>query len=345
MRKPGRVDPARGAQVRERRALARGAVVRVAVLGAGKLGSAMVTRLSDRAEGARASAGPPGAHARGAPRAAPVEVVVWTRTADRARPLGRLPHVQLAATPAECVRDAHFVLGVLADGAATRSALHGRAGALAVMAAARRPPLFVDASTSGRRAALELAELLAGAGVGYVDAAMSGTVGPALRGELVALVGGAPSAVRRARPLLDLLCRRVIHAGAVGQGQALKVVLNGVGAHHFVAFASMLALGERAGLPRAALVDAFTTGAFASPSYVGKRGKALARDWSSPDFSLRLAQKDVALNLELQREVGLALPVVRALARTIDAAVAEGLGDRDLFGIEELFERRARAPE
>lgn len=325
MRKPGRVDQTRR-------------VRRVAVLGAGKLGSAMVTRLSGFAGRAGLTQGERPA---GAASAASVEIVVWTRTAGRAGPLGHLPGVRLAATPGECVQDAHFVLGVLADGAATRAVLEGRGGALAVMAAARRPPLFVDASTSGRRAALRLASALAGAGVGYVDAAMSGTVGPALRGELVALVGGSAANVRRARPLLDLLCRRVIHAGAVGQGQALKVVLNGVGAHHFVAFASMLALGERAGLSRSVLVDAFTTGAFASPSYVGKRDKALAREWGAPDFSLRLAQKDVALNLELQREVGLSLSVVRALARTIDAAVAEGLGEDDLFGIEELFTRAA----
>ena len=88
------------------------------------------------------------------------------------------------------------------------------------------------------------------------------------------------------------------------------------------------------------LLDAFTTGAFASPSYVGKKDKALARAYGDPDFTLRLARKDAALNLELQREVGLSLPVVKALARAMDAAVAEGLGEGDLFGIEEHFRRR-----
>ncbi len=137
------------------------------------------------------------------------------------------------------------------------------------------------------------------------------------------------------------MCARLIHAGGVGQGQALKVVLNGVGSHHFVAFASMLALGERAGLPREAIIDAFTSGAFASPSYVGKRAKMLARDYA-PEFALTLAKKDIGLVVEPRaRGSGSRLPVLRApLAAEIEGGVDEGLGDDDLFGIERRFAKR-----
>jgi 3-hydroxyisobutyrate dehydrogenase-like beta-hydroxyacid dehydrogenase len=98
----------------------------------------------------------------------------------------------------------------------------------------------------------------------------------------------------------------------------------------------MLALGERAGLARDTLVEAFTTGAFASPSYRHKAPKVLARDWS-PEFSLELALKDGALNVALQEEVGMVLPVQRAIAREVAQAVAQGLGPEDLFAIEKYF--------
>ncbi len=130
--------------------------------------------------------------------------------------------------------------------------------------------------------------------------------------------------------------------GGVGQGQALKVLLNGIGAHHFVAFASMLVLGERAGLTREVLVDAFTNGAFASPSYVGKRAKVLAHDFT-PEFSLGLALKDAELNVELQDEVGLPLEVLRAIARVLEQAVADGLGEEDLYAVEKWFARKQPA--
>jgi 3-hydroxyisobutyrate dehydrogenase-like beta-hydroxyacid dehydrogenase len=163
-------------------------------------------------------------------------------------------------------------------------------------------------------------------------------VRPARSGELVALMGGSMRSVERVRPVLAALCKRIIHAGGVGQGQALKVVLNGIGAHHFVAFTSMLALGERAGLARDVLLDAFTTGAFATPSYVGKRDKLLARDFT-PDFALALALKDCILNGALQDEVGLQLPVVRAIRRDIEGGVAEGLGELDLFALEKHYDK------
>ena len=175
-------------------------------------------------------------------------------------------------------------------------------------------------------------------GTRFVDAPVSGSVRPARSGELVALMGGSLRSIERVRPVLAVLCKKLIHAGGVGQGQALKVVLNGIGAHHFVAFTSMLALGERAGLARDVLLDAFTTGSFATPSYVGKRDKLLARDFT-PDFALALALKDCLLNGALQDEVGLHLPVVRAILRDVEGGVAEGLGELNLFALEKHYDK------
>ena len=151
---------------------------------------------------------------------------------------------------------------------------------------------------------------------------MSGTVGPAERGELVAFLGARVGDLPKIEPVLALLCKRVLHVGDVGQGQAMKVVLNSLGTHHFVAFASMLALGERAGLRRDTIVDAFTTGAFASPSYVGKKPKVLVRDYS-PEFTLALALKDAKLGEALGAEVGIDLPVMRDLVREESSRASE----------------------
>jgi 3-hydroxyisobutyrate dehydrogenase-like beta-hydroxyacid dehydrogenase len=94
---------------------------------------------------------------------------------------------------------------------------------------------------------------------------------------------------------------------------------------------------------RETIVDAFTSGAFASPSYIGKRAKVLARDWS-PEFSLALSLKDAQLNVELQDEVGMRLDVLRAIARAVKSAVASGLGEEDLYAIEKWFAASAAPP-
>jgi 3-hydroxyisobutyrate dehydrogenase len=228
---------------------------------------------------------------------------------------------------------------MLSDAASLQAVLEGPHGVLATYAAERRSPrpVIIDMSTIGRAAAVKIGFRVEQNGARFVDAPVSGSVQPAGKGELVALVGGGVRSVERVRPVLEALCRKVIHAGPVGQGQALKVVLNGVGAHHLVGFTSMLALGERAGLARDVLLDAFTTGAFATPSYIGKRNKLLARDYT-PEFSLALALKDVALNVALQHECQVALPVLRAIVSDLERGVSNGLGELDLFALEKQYE-------
>lgn len=264
---------------------------------------------------------------------------VWSRTAGTAK---TLTGAHSATSPADAVRGAAVIVTMLSDAAALEAVLPSILEGIAAEHGARggsKPklrPVLVDMSTIGRRAAIEIGKRVEASGARFVDAPVSGTVRPASRGELVALVGGSVRSVERARPVLDGLCKKVIHAGAIGQGQALKVVLNGIGAHHLIAFASMLALGEKAGLARDILLDAFTTGAFATPSYVGKRDKLLARDFT-PEFSLDLALKDVALNVQLQHECGMKLPVLRAIVAELERAVGIGLGGLDLFAIEKAY--------
>ncbi len=289
----------------------------VALLGLGAMGRPMAARLVD--------AGFP--------------LRVWNRTKSTMKSVfGATP----CATPRECARGADIVVTMVSDGEALASLLEGPDGVLSAFAAEKRKPrpVLVDMSTVGRRATLLVAKRAEEHGARFVDAPVSGSVGPAGRGELVALVGGTVRSVERARPVLETLCKKMIHAGGVGQGQALKTVLNGLGAHHLVAFTSMLALGESAGLARDVILDAFTNGAFATPSYVGKRDKVLARDYA-PEFSLALALKDCRLAAELSAEVGVDLPVHRAIVADVEAGVLEDdLGELDLFALEKHYSQR-----
>jgi 3-hydroxyisobutyrate dehydrogenase-like beta-hydroxyacid dehydrogenase len=268
--------------------------------------------------------------------AATFPLTVWNRTRSRADALSGVA-ARIASTPHDAARGASIVVTCVADARALEELLSGERGLLAGLDPGA---VVVDMSTIGRGAAREAARAVEGAGGTFVDAPVSGSVGPATRGELLALVGGSDADVARVTPVLRTMCSRILRAGGVGQGQALKVVLNGLGTYHFVAFASMLALGERAGLTREALLDAFTSGAFSTPSYVAKRARVLARDYGKPDFTLALALKDGALNVALQEEVGLPLPVQREMAREVAQAIGEGLGEDDLYGLERYFNSR-----
>jgi 3-hydroxyisobutyrate dehydrogenase-like beta-hydroxyacid dehydrogenase len=257
-----------------------------------------------------------------------MSVAVWNRSGVR----GKLARFA-ASSPREAARGARFVVTMVADAHALAAVARGRNG---ILVGIERRATWVEMSTVGRPIALELARSTRERGAWFVDAPVSGTLGPAERGELVAFVGGD---AKRAAPILRALCRRAIHAGAVGQGQALKVAVNGLGAHHLVAFATMLAVAERAGLRRRVVLDAFTTGAFASPSYVGKKAKVLARRYD-PEFTLDLTLKDARLATAMARAVGMSVPVLARVTREIGRGVEAGLGPRDLFALEMLYSRQ-----
>jgi len=273
----------------------------------------------------------------GAPMAANIArkgfpLQVWNRHHERAHVLAPLG-AKVRSSPAECVAGARVIVTMLRDEAVLLNVLSRADG---VLSGLEKDAVVVDMSTVGRAAALKAAQLVRDAGGRFVDAPVSGSVIPAERGELLALVGGRLNDVTRAQPVIMAMCKRLLHAGDVGQGQALKVLVNGIGTQHLVAFTSMLVLGERAGLARRTLLEAFTSGAFASPSYVNKKEKLLAKDYSS-EFSLELTLKDTQLNVELQQEVGLPLPVHREALRAIEKAVEDGLGPEDLFALEKFY--------
>jgi 3-hydroxyisobutyrate dehydrogenase-like beta-hydroxyacid dehydrogenase len=278
---------------------------KVAFLGLGAMGSPMAVRLSRQ-----------------------FAVTVYNRTPRN------IPDTVVSRSPRECVQGARFIVTMLTDEHALDAVLSGPDG---ILMGLERNAVLIDMATSGRRAAIAAAKRVEAAGGRFIDAPVSGTVGPAARGELVAFAGGRLEDLSDASKVLQAMCKRILHVGGVGQGQAMKVVLNGLGAHHLVAFASMLALAQRAGITRAMALEAITQSAFATPSYIGKKSKVLARDWSA-EFSLDLTQKDARLNGELQEDVGMQLPVFQEIQRAIEKSIDAGLGDLDLFAIEKIYE-------
>jgi 3-hydroxyisobutyrate dehydrogenase-like beta-hydroxyacid dehydrogenase len=257
---------------------------------------------------------------------------VFNRSAGRAEPLRELG-AEVARSPREAASGAGIVVTMLTGGEAVEEVLFGPEGA-----AGAGGRLFVDMSTIGPSAARRIAARLSGTGARFVDAPVSGSRLPAENAELVVLAGGEASDVTELDPMFRALARKVIFAGPVGMGQTLKVVLNGLGCQHLLAFASMLRLGEKAGLGRETLVEAFTAGAFSTPAYVAKRGRVLDRRYDDPDFVLDLVLRDAVLCRELQRELSMPMPTHQAAHAEVERAVQSGLGETDLFGVELLYD-------
>jgi 3-hydroxyisobutyrate dehydrogenase-like beta-hydroxyacid dehydrogenase len=257
---------------------------------------------------------------------------VWNRTRDQAGQLTTLG-AKVKVSPRECVEGARVIVTMLADEKALMDVLDGPNG---ILVGIERDAVLVEMSTIGRAAALRVAQMVKDAGARFIDAPVSGSPGPSESSELVALVGGKLNDITRAQPVLNAMCKRILHAGDVGQGQALKVLLSGVAVQQLAALTSMVALGEKIGLPRRILLEAFTTGTVATPAYAAKKDKLLSKDFT-PEQTLEGALKDARLNVELQQEAGLPIAVHREVVRTLEKAMEEGLGAEDQFALEKYF--------
>jgi 3-hydroxyisobutyrate dehydrogenase-like beta-hydroxyacid dehydrogenase len=122
---------------------------------------------------------------------------------------------------------------------------------------------------------------------------------------------------------------------------AMKLVLNGLGAHMMTGFAAMLVLGAAQGLEPRTMLEVIAAGAFSSPLYSTKGPRMLARDFS-PDFTLALMHKDQELVLATAAELGYDMPTLRAIRDVLAQAIGAGLGDGDLSGVMRLFEGWAK---
>ena len=246
----------------------------VAVLGAGRMGSAMAERLSGR----------------------DVAVVVYNRSPGRAHELAERIGARVAGTPAEAAAGADVVISMVADDAAVRALYDGPDG---VPAGIGPGAVAVDMSTVLPDTIRAIAPAVRARGAGVLDAPVSGSVGSMLTGELTIMAGGDAADLERARPVLDRLAKRVFHMGELGSGAAMKLAVNTLIYGLNGAVAEGLVLAERNGIDRALAYDVLAASAAGAPFVVYKRAAFVDPDGTPVAFSLGLAEKDLRLIGEL----------------------------------------------
>jgi len=283
-------------------------VAEVAVLGAGRMGSAMARRVAGAGHG----------------------LTVWNRTEAAAHALASsVPGgARVAGTPADAVRGCDVVLSVLADGATTCAVLLDTD----VLGALPRQGVVCDLATSGVAAASALGTGLAEAGVPFVDAPVSGSVPAVEAGTLLVMAGGDPAAIAAAEPILAAFARRVVRVGDVSAGQAMKLAVNLVVHDLNAALAEALILAEHAGITRQDAYDVLADSVVAAP-FVGYKRAAFLDPDTPVAMSLDLVRKDLRLIAELAADVDVSIAVTAAAEVVVEAACEAGHGSQDMAAL------------
>jgi 3-hydroxyisobutyrate dehydrogenase len=284
----------------------------VAVLGTGIMGSGMARNLIG----------------------AGMDVTVWNRSPDRARPLADAG-ARMATDAAEAVAGADVVVTMLFDTDAVAQVMEWALPAVAP------DTVWVQASTVGLDGTDRLAQLAAAHDVGFVDAPVLGTRGPAEEGTLTVLASG-PEALRGAvTPVFDAIGSRTIWVGErPGDAQKLKLVANSWVGMVITGIAQAVATAEALGLDPQLFFETIAGGPL-DTAYGQLKGKSMIANDFPTAFAVSGLVKDLELIAAAMRGADVPSGVAEAVAEAFRMAEAAGHGDEDMAAVVQAFRSKS----
>lgn len=246
------------------------------------------------------------------------QVKVWNRSRVE------VDGVTTVASPVD-VFQGDAVLTMLSDDAAIEATLVEPK----VLEQAKSGVVHVVASTISVAFAQKLVSLHESAGVEYVSAPVLGRPDVAAKGELNILAAGAPAAVERVRPLLEVVGGRIWDLGVEPPtANAAKIACNMMITMAIEAMAEAVVLTEANGLGRTRFFELILGTLFGSRSYQVYSANIAAERYE-PGFKATLGLKDLRLAREAAQQLGRSLPMLNAVSARMAEAVDAGGGERD----------------
>lgn len=291
--------------------------MKIGLAGTGKMGSAIAQRLASLGH----------------------EMMVWNRTADKARATG-LP---AAATPRDLAQRCDVVISILADAKAVDEVYDE------MLKGEVKGKLFIEMSTVRPEAQKRLNEKIKGKGAALVECPVGGTIGPAKEGKLFGFAGGEAADVARAKPVLDQMCRRVEHVGPVGAGARFKLAINLPLLVYWQALGEALSLVRDLKVEPARLMDilADTSGA---PTMLKNRAATIAgalagKEPSPVTVTIDTMKKDLGEMVDEIRALGGSSLVAQAALEGFAHASSAGYGARDVSLLPVSWSEKPRKPQ
>jgi 3-hydroxyisobutyrate dehydrogenase len=232
--------------------------------------------------------------------------------------------------------DSEVVVTMLPAGKHVRDVYLGSDG---IIATAKPGTLLIDSSTIDVDSARTVAAAAADKGLPMLDAPVSGGVGGAQAGTLTFMVGGPDVAFAKAEPLLNVMGKNVVHAGAAGAGQAAKICNNMILGISMIAVSEAFVLAEKLGLDKQKLFDIASKSSgqcWSLTTYCPVPGPVPAspanRDYQA-GFTAAMMLKDLKLAQDAANASGATTPLGAEAASLYGLYVGQGEGGRDFSGI------------
>ncbi|MGO8670413.1 MAG: NAD(P)-dependent oxidoreductase [Capsulimonadaceae bacterium] len=285
--------------------------MRVAVIGTGIMGTAMVLRLLEAGH----------------------EVNVYNRTEDKLAPL-----VDAGAhsfdTPAAAAKNRDVVITCVTNGEAMEDVTFDFVDG--VWMGLGKDAVHCDMSTIDPATAQFNAHRYWVRGERYVQAPVLGSRRQIEQGVLLVLAGGAEENIERCLPVWAAFSQRHWTFPDARQSCVVKLACNTLIAQMIVGLGQSMAIAAAAGVDPAAIVDILGNSALAAPMFAAK-GKSIVDYDFAPSFALKHLLKDLRLASDFATDVSLPLPANAVNRELFTAAVARGLADLDYSAVVQML--------
>jgi 3-hydroxyisobutyrate dehydrogenase len=281
--------------------------MKVGVAGLGAMGAAIAARLIDVGH----------------------DVIVWNRTADKAKPLGDAG-AKVAKSPAEVAAASEAVITILTDGKAIDDVYSGPNG---LLSGDVKGKLFIEMSTVAPKVEIDLAPKVRAKGAALVECPVGGSTQPARNGQLLGLMGADDNDAKRALPILGQLCRKVEHCGPIGAGAAIKLAINLPLMVAWQAYGEAFSIARSVGWPSRRLLDLFVESNGANNALKMRADMIVKlferQDPGTTTFTIANGVKDLRTMVATGESLGADMRVTKAALTGFEDAVTHGCGGGD----------------
>lgn len=253
------------------------------------------------------------------------DLVVYNRSADKADDLVAKGAV-LAADPAEVGAQSAIVFTMLSTPDVVRET------AQAFLPAMKPGSTWVDVSTVNPSFSREMSDLAAQHGVRFVDAPVAGSKAPAEAGELLFLAGAKEEALVDVQPHLDVMGKKTLCLGEMGNGANMKMLINLMLAQSITTFSEAIKLGKGMGLDEGLLLNVLTATPVVAPVMGLLKERLLVGNFDV-NFPLKWIYKDIMLALDTASEHSVPMKSLEQTEALYKEALDGGLGELDFSAI------------
>lgn len=233
----------------------------------------------------------------------------------------------------EVCEDADFVITMLPNGDIVKSVFEE------IVPACGQGTVIIDSSTIDVSSAKTVHAQAAAAGLGCLDAPVSGGIGGAAAGTLTFMVGGPKDSFEKAHTILDVMGGRLVHCGEGGAGQSAKICNNMLLGISMIGACEAFTLADQLGLDRQSLFDVVSTSSgfcWSVNTYCPVPGvgpESPADNNYQPGFAAALMLKDLDLSQQAASEGNVPTPMGHHATQIYQSMVDAGGADTDFSGI------------